>query len=184
MEILRTELVEAQKARTDFIRWKLLFVGTLGAIGLGLTTSKAVPNAELVLCCIPFVCAYVDTMCLHFSLRVVIIGEFLRRNDDVDAQLSRYESFVDLTRTMHASDGAPQIDAFALQNMLIPGSTLVINIALLGLAVMFGLQQDSPHNGMLIGLTAALGIGASMWIEHAYQRRKNAIRDVGGQNAE
>ena len=52
MEKLGTELVEAQKARTDFIKWKLLLVSGLGAAGLGFTKSPSVPYADLILCCI------------------------------------------------------------------------------------------------------------------------------------
>ena len=43
MDSLRSELLEARKARTDFIRWKLILVATIGAVGLGLTGS---PVAE------------------------------------------------------------------------------------------------------------------------------------------
>lgn len=81
MDTLRTEVVEAQKARNDFIKWKLLLVSGLGAAGLGFTRSLTLPNADLVLCCIPFVCAYVDLMCRHLSLRIVVIGEYIRSMD-------------------------------------------------------------------------------------------------------
>jgi hypothetical protein len=68
MEILRQEIIEAQKIRAELNKWKLLIVSALTAVGLGLTESRSVPYAELVLCGIPFACAYVDLLHYHQGL--------------------------------------------------------------------------------------------------------------------
>ena len=64
MEPLRNEIIESQKARTDLMKWKFILVSGLGAAGLGFTGKSDDSTIEhvtiLVLCCIPFVCAYVD----------------------------------------------------------------------------------------------------------------------------
>ena len=72
--------------------------------------------------------------------------------------MSRYEAFVDRTRDLPDPGRAARVNAFALQDNLIPWSTLVINVALIGLAIVFGLQQESPRNGVLIATTAVLGL--------------------------
>ena len=63
------------------LKWKLVLVGTLGAAGLGLAgASRHTPgHPELVLCAVPFVSVYVDLLCRHLSLRILVIGRYLRR---------------------------------------------------------------------------------------------------------
>jgi hypothetical protein len=79
MDSLRSELIETQKVRTDLIKWKLILVSVLAATGLGFTEIKSVPYAEVVLCCIPFVCAYVDLQCASLSLRISGISFYFQK---------------------------------------------------------------------------------------------------------
>jgi len=37
MSALRDEIIEAEKARSDFLKWKLIIVSGLGGAGLGFT---------------------------------------------------------------------------------------------------------------------------------------------------
>jgi hypothetical protein len=60
MSALREEIIEAEKARTDLLKWKLIIVSGLGAAGLGFTGQSNVPGAPFVLLLIPGVCLYVD----------------------------------------------------------------------------------------------------------------------------
>jgi len=167
MENLRTELVETQKARTEFIRWKLVLVASIGAVGLGLTGSKLAPESKLVICCIPFVCVYVDTMCRHFSLRVQVIGNFLRGNDDAGSILGAYERFVRKTRKMEVPGLPWKVSAFALQRVLIPISSTLINLFVL----VYGL---SLHNRLIL-CSAVAGLVSTMLVEVSYRIRQSAI---------
>ena len=74
------EVIEAQKARSDLLKWKIIVVAALGATGLGLTEKESRPYADLVLGCIPFVCAYIDALCRHLSLRIRVICQFWQQD--------------------------------------------------------------------------------------------------------
>ncbi len=93
MSNLRQEIIELFKLRADFIKWKLLIVSILAATGLGLTGDKLpqIPYAFLVLTLIPLVCLYVDLLCKHNSLRILVIGAFKRTI--VDDSEYKYEIF-------------------------------------------------------------------------------------------
>ena len=99
MEQLRSEISEAHNARSDLLKWKLVLVAGLGTIGLGLTQEFGHP---IVLIGIPLVCAYVDLLTRHLTLRIHVIGDFLRsRESDDDAQTlyREYEAFVERNRS-------------------------------------------------------------------------------------
>jgi len=96
METLRTEILETQKVRSDLLKWKLIIVSALGGAGLGLSGNTGTVDASLVLCVIPFSCAYVDLLCRHLSIRNKIIGVFLSKQKGVsssDALVFDYEYF-------------------------------------------------------------------------------------------
>ena len=97
MEQLRSEILEAHNARSDLLKWKLVLVAGLGTIGLGLTQEIAHP---IVLIGIPLVCAYVDLLTRHLTLRIHVIAGFLRTGDGSgpdDGFFRRYEAFVERT---------------------------------------------------------------------------------------
>ena len=77
IEKLRDEILESQKARTELMKWKLFLVAVIGAAGLGIGSKpEYVPVALLAL--IPFVCLYVDAICIHNEVRIMMIAQFLR----------------------------------------------------------------------------------------------------------
>ncbi len=99
MEQLRSEILEAHNARSDLLKWKLVLVAGLGTIGLGLTQEIGHP---FVLVGIPLVCAYVDLLTRHLTLRIHVIGDFLRGRDASgpdDALYREYEAFVERNRS-------------------------------------------------------------------------------------
>lgn len=69
MQTLREEILQAQRTRSDLLKWKLGLVGVIRSVGLGLAGSRVPTHAELVLCAIPFGCVYVDLLCRHLWLR-------------------------------------------------------------------------------------------------------------------
>jgi len=84
---LRNEIIASQKARMDFLKYKLLAIAGLGSIGLGFSGSQTGINNYL-LCIIPFVCAYVDLLCYHNDMRILVIANFLGYSGD------EYENYI------------------------------------------------------------------------------------------
>ena len=91
LPVLRNEIVESEKARLDFLKYKLVAIASLSAIGLGFgdyKLDKIIIPGDYVLCIIPFVCAYIDLLCYHNTLRILVIGCFLKHHDDL------YEGYI------------------------------------------------------------------------------------------
>jgi hypothetical protein len=151
MSELRQEIIETEKARTDFLKWKLIGVAALGATGLGLTQSPRVPGASLLLALIPPVCFYVDLVCWHSSLRILVIGRFLGRSDQATAEQVAYEKFAERARHM---GGKKKTNVFALEDWALVWSTCVLSllIALAGAA----LPSLDPERGFVDAERAAL----------------------------
>lgn len=135
MSELRTEIVELEKARTDLLKWKLIGVAALGAAGLGFTEHQGGGDAYLVLALIPLVCFYVDLLCRHITLRVMVIGRFLRQT--ASGQEAAYEWFC--TQSSHM--GAKQrTSAFALEDWALEWSTYLLS----GMVVLAGAGFSPP----------------------------------------
>jgi hypothetical protein len=174
MGTLRQEILNSQQTRSDLLKWKLGLIGAIGAIGLGLAGSRVSNNADLVLCAVPLVCVYVDFLCRHLSLRILVIGRFfetegkkgklieptggIRVTEAEQAEfsvLSSYEGFVAQARNMNEQKGESRWkglwrmwkvgSAFALEDWAVTGSTLVVGIALLIYGA-FVLGGKSPHH--------------------------------------
>ncbi|OGD69619.1 hypothetical protein A3E89_01940 [Candidatus Campbellbacteria bacterium RIFCSPHIGHO2_12_FULL_35_10] len=84
---LRAEIIESQKARIDLLKYKLIAIAALGSIGLGLGSNRP-ENAPLILALIPLVCLYVDLLCYHNTMRILVIGQFFKKNS------CPYETFI------------------------------------------------------------------------------------------
>ena len=133
MEQLRSEILEAHKARSDLLKWKLALVAALGTIGLGLTQEIGHP---IVLVGIPLVCAYVDLLTRHLTLRIHVIGSFLRGRTGPDPALAlhaEYETFVERNRS-----------AFDFEDWALYLSSIVLS---LGVAAYGVLRRSSRSSG-------------------------------------
>ncbi len=78
---LRDEIVESQKTRVDLLKWKIILAATLGAVALGFegTPPSAAPfSHEYLLCLIPLICLYVDLLCAHLNLRIMVIARYVQ----------------------------------------------------------------------------------------------------------
>jgi hypothetical protein len=160
MSELRNEIVESQKARTEFLKWKLIGVSALGAAGLGLTEHAGPIGAYLVLALIPFVCFYVDLLCRHISLRILVIGRFLRFN--ASGEQRAYEQFAEQSRQMGPN---ASVSAFALEDWALDWSTCVLSglVAFAGLlSLLFALMGGTLSPPGVDGSTALAVHGWSM----------------------
>jgi hypothetical protein len=151
MSVFRNEIVETAKARGELLKWKLIGVSALGASGLGL----AVPNggrAYLVLALIPLVCFYVDLVCQHYALRILVIARFLALS--ASGEQAAYERFVERSRQM----GRRRINVFALEDWVLDGSTYILSLlVMLAGFVLPSLGGPAPADGALLAGFMRLG---------------------------
>jgi hypothetical protein len=170
MDILREEIIEAQKARADLIKWKLILVAGLGSAGLGLNGDSQ-NDMILLLCLIPFVCVYVDLAARHLNLRMHVIAEFVRTHDEADKKESTdtwpaaYEDYV---KTMEEKR------IFVLETIILKWSTLFLSILVIvaGIVMCFA---ENLETSPLFGLSGLFGIGASYGIDGIYQKKRRLI---------
>ena len=117
---LRAEIIDAEKARADFQKWKLLLVAGLGAAAFGLGGNNRANL--LLLCLIPPVCGYVDLLCKHITLRILVIGTYLRKFKEANAtsgEVLDYEGFVQKARD--------KVNPYVLEDWVMHGSTLALS---------------------------------------------------------
>jgi hypothetical protein len=100
VEKLREEILQSERVRSDLLKWKLGLVGVVGAVGLGFSGTDTLGRVDLVLCTIPPVCVYVDLLCLHLTLKILVIGRFLESlgwsTDPTMRPIAKYEAYVRL----------------------------------------------------------------------------------------
>lgn len=177
---LRNEIIESEKAGSDLLRWKLVFTGVLAAVALGLNggdgrSGDAAPQfpAQLVLCCIPFVCVYVDLLCTHLWLRILVIGRYLRGQQEhelADKEGLGYEEFASKADVRHV---------LSLEEWTLYWSTMILSI---GVAVIGTWLNWNDGTGCLRFLpywfSGFLGVVLSLATRGAYQSRIKNLNDL------
>jgi hypothetical protein len=136
---LRTEIVESQKARIDLLKYKLLAIAVLGAIGLGFhryESGNFQIEPDYVLSIIPFVCIYVDLLCWHITLRIIVIGRFLDYYNDP------YENYLNLLGRDIPQKGIRYF--YELEDVALHGSSIFISF-LIGIYSIFYLYSTTPN---------------------------------------
>lgn len=188
MDKLREEIIEAEKARADLLRWKLVITATLGGVALGLSgTSGATP---ILLLGVPLACVYVDLLCNHMNLRIQLIAQYLRHHqqagEDDAAIFEGYEKYVlkmdDLNKASRAD--RPKIklrqslfqsegSVFDLERWALEYSTLALSVSV----GIYGawLLTSSLVAGTVLILFGAIGIVLSVVADQSYLWRKESI---------
>jgi hypothetical protein len=172
VEALRAEILEAERSRSDLLKWKLVLVAALGAVGIGVNTENH--RLPLVLVGIPLVCAYVDLLCRHLTLRVHVIAEFLRgrqSRDAPDETRSEEDTFRAYESYAHANE-----DAFSLENWALFGSSALISCAVAAYGVVLALRQDPSWWGAAVAVSGVAGLVLTAVIEYVFEQRKETIR--------
>jgi hypothetical protein len=140
---LRGEIVECQKAKAEFIRWKLIIVAAVGAAAFGLNETDGMPA---LLALIPLVCIYVDSVCVHNDSRIMMIADFLRTSDQAGAEARAYEAHCHAHRHRFYGDG-----------MVLFVSSFVLSVLVAG----WGLYEKSRDQLFVAGACLATGaVGA------------------------
>lgn len=167
MEELRSEIVESMKIRSDFLKWKIIVIATLGAIGFGVT-STSIADSRVILCLIPFVNGYIDLLCKHISLRISVIGEFRKKGYIKKEQLyegdyiGAYENFVTKARNR----GAYSMEKTAVFISSILSAIVLIVFSLIDITSCLKFETKIDF---FIFLSGILGIILTLVIEVRYR---------------
>jgi hypothetical protein len=169
MERLRDEILQAQNTRSELLKWKLGLVGAIGAAGLGFAGSVGLRHADLVLCALPPVAVYVDLLALHLTLRILVIGTFLRTAGAKEAGADQgYEEFAHDARNLGGGRSA-----FDLEDWALFYSTYALSAAVAG----YGVYQlvDASTFGVPFVLSGAVGTVAAFIGGRQYATRRGAV---------
>ena len=144
------EIREAQKYRVDLLKWKIILVSALAAVGLGFTKSSGsneVIEPKLILCVIPFACAYVDVLHRHLLIRGKVNGEYLKHTDSA-------REFEAVFREISTD----VVSGFNFESLLIISSSVVFSTGVVSIGL-WGLAPNWPLvcTG-LVGVILAVGI--------------------------
>jgi hypothetical protein len=157
---LRTEIVECLKTRIDLLKYKLLIIAILASIGLGLTdkidVEKAVIAPIYLLCIIPFACVFVDSLCMHNNLRILVIARFLQTNGNL------YECFVSDIREYSTW-------IFSLEDCAVHISSIIVSVIL----IIIGYYKDSSA----LKITGFFGFIVIIIVYLLYYRLRNGIAE-------
>jgi hypothetical protein len=177
MDTLRQETLQSQQTRSDLLKAKLAFVGVIGSVGLGLAGSQVSAHADLVLCAVPLVCVYVDLLCRHLSLRILVIGAFTAAHPPKGEEretLKAYEQFVEHRRKAQGG----KVDPFALEDWAVSYSTLTLSLAVVGYGVAVLIEAPSenwPATAAFV-LSGSVGVVVTRLGQCAYTHRREEVK--------
>jgi hypothetical protein len=171
IEVFRQEIIEAAKSRTDLLKWKLILVSTLAAIGLGINTSgsnvKPMIGFHFVLCLIPLVSVYVDLLCKNLQIRILAISEFFQSQKIKDPNneflcFQLYEEFCDSIR-----------EEFNFEDWTQQWSTIFLSFLIIVLAFIIGLSWMDRLTLIISGIC---GIVLILRIDKSYRDRCKKLK--------
>ncbi len=160
MSQLNTEIIETQKSRYDLLKWKIIVFAALSATGLGLS-NKPKSYADLVLCCIPFICAYIDMLWYHLSLRNVAIGYFRRkmsahRKDNHDPDSTPFDGEYTLYQEWYEEFIEDAKGTYRLEKLCVYLSSVMISMILIVLSTLDFFTKEIGFNHKLLILISGL----------------------------
>ena len=171
LDKLRDEIIETQRGHLDMVKWKIVLVAALGAVGLGFqgvglsgAGERTVLPAHYVLCLIPFVCAYCDLMLCTLLLRMRAIGAFMsHRGAAQGALLARYEQCIDSLRQGQGLHGG----LFSFEGLAVFGSSFLFS-ALVFLVLAF-------LGEFALSLSGLAGVGFTRWIRRSFSEKQLCV---------
>jgi hypothetical protein len=165
---LRTEIVESQKARVDLLKYKLLAVAALGAFGLSRDNTS--PMCIYSFCFIPFVCIYIDLLCFHNTLRILVIAKYLK-----NSCRDPYELFITnhLEEYHHNKVGF----FFKLEDWALQWSSIALSIILAFFGLWLGFQKSCHPEACFFLLAGVAGFILVIISLIVYGKRLTALSD-------
>jgi hypothetical protein len=185
---LREEIIESQKARTDLLKWKLILVAFIGAAAFGIQGNSAAPIAGnnsaapiagnsaaptwppriLLLALVPFVCFYVDAVCIHNELRILNIARFIRQGG-----LGKVAADYEHDCKTHRRE-------FSIESVALLGTTLLLSFVVLlvgGISWYFALPVPRLVS-VVLGLSGGGGLFFSLCLEcFVYAPKRDRLDD-------
>uniref|UniRef100_UPI004056DBDE hypothetical protein n=1 Tax=Candidatus Electronema sp. TaxID=2698783 RepID=UPI004056DBDE len=165
---LRNEIVESEKSRMDFLKYKLIVIASLGAIGLGFseqhTNAKIEP--DYILCIIPFICAYVDLLCYHNTIRILVIACFLDYNNDP------YEGYIGQLDHNNPYGGARYL--FNMEDFVLHWSSIAISFFLFSYSLIPFLN-NLKIKGIIFLLVGAIAIIVNFSTKLSFKRHQDVL---------
>jgi hypothetical protein len=166
----KAEIIEAEKSRTDLLKWKLIIVAALGAVGLGIgfevpTTTSTTMSPILTLSLIPLAATYVDLLCKHLQLRILVISEFFHShctNKEISDFIS-YETFTHKVRIV-----------FDLEDWAQIGSTLFLSILVILVAYLLKLSESEFW---VLLISGCIGLLSSLLIYLNVKRKIRILKE-------
>ncbi len=134
---LRSEILESEKSRMEFLKWKLIAVAAIGTIGLGFGKPDGNPLIEpaYVLCIIPLVCVYVDLLCYHNQIRILFIAKFLSYMGD---PYEEYIAVLDTACHQHVQEKIKEEGIryfFNIEDLALRYSSVVLSLLIVVLGI-------------------------------------------------
>ena len=178
LNILRSEIIQSEKTQTDLMKWKLVLVSSLSSISLGFFQSNLTFKPQYLICLVPLICAYVDLMYFHLTLRILFIGSFIkelgmRGNHDSDkSAIIEYEMFAERTRKNN------NLSLFSLEEFAVQGSSIALSV----LVIIFGVITTPLNYNNLMELApyciaGFLGILISCFIKYIVENKQRKIQN-------
>lgn len=168
---LREEIRNSEAARLDFLKYKLIAIATLAAVAFGMGEWDKHPEGiepRYVLALIPFVCIYVDALCYHNNLRILVIAKYMRCNGDAyEIFLSQWDQL--LNNKYKEGIG----DYFKIEDWIIDYSTRVF--AALVIVAGMTISVSLAVQGACISLAGLLGLTLSFYIRNQFDRKVQSI---------
>lgn len=168
MKILKEEINKTSAEILDLAKWKIVSVTGAAVSGLGWGDLK--PGSEtgmVLLCCVGFVCAYIDWLCYRRFGVIHNIAKYLRAyqgNDPEALQLKSYEEFMMIARAQGRFLHSERWAFFA--------STMTFSA---GLPVLGMLQYGFAWEWWTWIALIAVVLNMAMFLRYSHERSKNLI---------
>jgi hypothetical protein len=167
---LRTEILESEKARIGLLQYKLIAVASLAAIGLGFSNYKngnTPIDADYVLCIIPFICAYVDLLCYHNTIRILVIACFLNHYDDP------YEGYI--VKLGHAYEKGGARYLFDMEDLALFWSSMGLSVLLAFYSVIPFFKETNKLEGSVFLTAGIVALVISIFTKLSFKVHQDAL---------
>ena len=161
-DALRSEIIHAQGIRTDLMKYKLVIAAALGALAIGASVGDVQGHIPHVAALIPFVFLYVDAICSHNDIRILVIGRFF--------QLS-LTAYSDYERFCSSLRGVFSTERFALRFF---SGVVDLGLAAMGLVLLLAHSSDLSL-GIVYMVSGIFGYAGSLWISF---KHRGAVREI------
>lgn len=178
-EKLRDEIMALHAAQRDLVRWKLIGVGVLASIALGLSSSAK--PIGMAICLVPFFVAYCDLLCREYDLRVAVISAFFRNN----AQDQSEDVFVEYEQFIKSQDiGRLNLWIFGHASIVFSSSfacslTLIVGSIIISTEIPSDYSMCDVLNRLFPYITSAiLGLVASIFIQREFNNKHDKLQAI------